>query len=234
MCALDEDDDGSGEDWSERRLNILDTGRLPADGIIAYFDAWAHRLCLFGERPWMQDPRLAEQCDPARSAGVNKLVPTRPSGNNHAWFTHVQDGDPDPVPAGEAALSLLTWHYYGPSGRGSARTVGGTASANMKAGPLRGALSYHPELHPLRDSPGGPPSPGPAGEPYDGPLHVGVGGTARPGRATAPRAGPCSRLTAVSQHALLLIPDPDDENVVTDASSPGPTATGVCRATTRS
>lgn len=218
VCVLDEDDDGSGEDWSERRLNILDAGRLPADGITAYFGAWAHRLCLFGERPWMQDPRLAEQCDPARSAGVNKLVPTRPSGNNHAWFTHVQDGDPDPVPAGEAALSLLTWHYYGPSGRGSARTVGGTASANMKAGPLRGALSYHPEGSTLFETL------------LAGLLHPDpqVSRTTDrcmweweelpdPDAPPPPVQGPCSRLTAVSQHALLLIPDPDDENVVKDA-----------------
>ncbi|MQY15160.1 hypothetical protein SRB5_53380 [Streptomyces sp. RB5] len=219
VTVLDVDDDGSGADWSERRLDILEAGRLPADGIEAYFRTWEHRLDLFDPaRPWMQDPRLADQCDPDRTAGVNKLIPTRASGNNHAWFSHVQDTDPDPVPADEAVLGLLTWHYYGPSGRGSAREVNGERTASMTAGPLRGALSYHPEgttlfetllaglLRPdpdvrrehdlcpweredLPDPAGPPPEP----------------------------QGPCSRLTAVSQHALLLVPDPQNTGMATDA-----------------
>jgi len=218
VCGLDEDDDGSGVDWSERRLGILDSGRMPAGGIAAYFDAWAHRLRLFGEQPWMQDPRLAEQCDPARSAGINKLVPTRPSGNNHAWFTHVQDGAPDPVPAGEAALSLLTWHYYGPSGRGSARTVGGTASANMKAGPLRGVLSYHPEGSTLLETLlAGLLRPDPGVSRLNDRCMWEWEELPDPDAPPPTVQGPCSRLTAVSQHALLLVPDPNDENVVTDA-----------------
>ncbi|OQR59303.1 type I-E CRISPR-associated protein Cse1/CasA [Streptomyces maremycinicus] len=219
VCALDVDDDGSGIDWSERRLAILDQGRLPADGINAYFTAWAHRFDLFDpHRPWMQDPRLAEQCDPARSAGVNKLVPTRSSGNNHAWFSHVQDTAPDPVPADEAALSLLTWHYYGPSGRGSARTVNGQSTASMMAGPLRGSLSYHPEGTTLFESL------------LAGLLRPDVQVRREVDRcmweqqdlpdpaapARAPQ-GPCSRLTAVSQHALLLVPDPHQANTVSDA-----------------
>ncbi len=218
VCGLDEDDDGSGMDWSVRRLEILDSGRLPADGIAAYLDAWAHRLDLFGERPWMQDPRLSEQCDPARSAGVNKLVPTRPSGNNHSWFTHVQDGAPDPVPAGEAALSLLTWHYYGPSGRGSARTVGGKASANMKAGPLRGALSYHPVGSTLFETLlAGLLRPDPHVRRAQDRCMWEWDELPDPDAPPPPVLGPCSRLTAVSQHALLLVPDPNNEHVVSDA-----------------
>ncbi|WP_309248428.1 type I-E CRISPR-associated protein Cse1/CasA [Streptomyces sp. MNP-20] len=219
VCALDVEDDGSGIDWSERRLDILEAGRLPAEGIDAYFAAWAHRFDLFDPvRPWMQDPRLAEQCDPARSAGVNKLVTTRASGNNHSWFGHVQDADPDPVSAGEAALSLLTWHYYGPAGRGSARKVNGESTASMMAGPLRGSLSYHPEGTTLFASLlAGLLRPDPRVRretdrcPWEQPDLPDPAGPAR-----APQ-GPCSRLTAVSQHALLLVPDPHRPDTVSDA-----------------
>ncbi|MEI5100874.1 type I-E CRISPR-associated protein Cse1/CasA [Streptomyces sp. PmtG] len=219
VCALDVEDDGSGTDWSERRLDILEAGRLPADGIDAYFAAWAHRFDLFDPaRPWMQDPRLAQQCDPARSAGVNKLVTTRSSGNNHSWFGHVHDADPDPVPADEAVLNLLTWHYYGPSGRGSARKVNGESTASMMAGPLRGSLSYHPEGTTLFASLlAGLLRPAPQVRretdrcPWEREDLPDPGGP-----ASAPQ-GPCSRLTAVSQHALLLVPDPHHPDTVSDA-----------------
>ncbi|MDT0407739.1 MULTISPECIES: type I-E CRISPR-associated protein Cse1/CasA [Streptomyces] len=217
VCALDED--GSEADWSERRLDVLAAGRFPEAGIDAYFGTWGHRLRLFDpERPWMQDPRLATECDPARSAGVNKLVVTRPSGNNHSWFTHVQDAVPDPVPAGEAALNLLTWHYYGPAGQGSSRTVGSKTSASMKAGSLRGALSYHPEGVTL--------------------FETLLAGLLRPDHTVRREAdlcawerdalpdpdgeppvvnGPCGRLTGTSQHALLLVPNPADPGSAKDA-----------------
>ncbi|MGW2822100.1 type I-E CRISPR-associated protein Cse1/CasA [Streptomyces sp. NPDC001443] len=219
VCGLDEAADGSGEDWSDRRFTVLDAGRLPAAGIAAYFDKWAHRMRLFdATRPWMQDPRLAEQCDPKRSAGVNKLVPTRPSGNNHAWFTHVQDEDPEPIPAAEAALSLLTWHYYGPSGRGSARTVNGTATASMKAGPLRGALSYHPEGASLFETLlAGLIRPEPQVRRSQDRCMWEWEELPDPDAAPPAVQGPCSRLTAVSQHALLLVSAGDDSGSVTDA-----------------
>ncbi|MEU6534570.1 type I-E CRISPR-associated protein Cse1/CasA [Streptomyces sp. NPDC047000] len=219
VCGLDEDDDGSGEDWSERRFAVLDAGRLPVDGIAAYFGEWSHRMRLFDTaRPWMQDPRMVEQCDPQRSAGVNKLVTTRPSGNNHAWFTHVQDEDPDPVPAGEAVLSLLTWHYYGPSGRGSARTVNGKATASMKAGPLRGALSYHPEGGSLFETLlAGLIRPEPHVRRAQDRCMWEWEHLPDPDAAPPAVQGPCSRLTAVSQHALLLVPDPGDVGSVKDA-----------------
>lgn len=219
VCALDVADDGSGRDWSERRLDILDAGRLPADGIDAYFSNWAHQLDLFDPvRPWMQDPRLAQECDPARSAGVNKLVPTRASGNNHAWFSKVQDADPDPVPASEAALNMLTWHYYGPSGRCSARTVNGRSAASMTAGPLRGALSYHPEGATLFESLlAGLLRPDPQVRREQDRCMWEWEDLPDPDAAPPVPAGPCSRLTAVSQHSLLLVPDPDSPQTVSDA-----------------
>ncbi len=89
-----------------------------------YFARFADRFDLFhAERPWMQDPRLTVQCDPDRTAGVNKLVTGRPGGNNHAWFEHVSASRPVQPEAGQAVLDLLVWLYYGPSGRCSTRTV---------------------------------------------------------------------------------------------------------------
>ncbi|WP_405634307.1 type I-E CRISPR-associated protein Cse1/CasA [Streptomyces sp. NBC_00056] len=219
VCGLDEEGDGSGEDWSSRRLAVLDEGRISEAGIDAYFTQWAHRMDLFDpDRPWMQDPRLAEQCDPARSAGVNKLVITRPSGNNHTWFTHVQDDAPDPVAAAEAVLNLLTWHYYGPSGRGSARTVNADSSASMKAGPLRGALSYHPEGSTLFETLlAGLICPAPQVRRETDRCMWEWDELPDPDAAPSAVQGPCSRLTAVSQHALLLVPDPKDSGLVTDA-----------------
>ncbi|MGW7045127.1 type I-E CRISPR-associated protein Cse1/CasA [Streptomyces avermitilis] len=168
----------------------------------------------------MQDARLAGQCHGGNTAGVNKLIVTRPAGNAHAWFRHGSDARPDLPSAAEAVLSLLVWHYYGPSGRCSAREVNGvkTASASATAGPLRTALSCHPEGDTLFET-----------------LLAGLvppGVTVRrsfdlcpwereelpdPDAAPPLPCGPCSRLTACSQHALLLVPDENSPGLVRDA-----------------
>ncbi|MEU2159333.1 type I-E CRISPR-associated protein Cse1/CasA [Streptomyces sp. NPDC019396] len=93
----------------------------------------------------IEDP----QCDPDKTAGANKLILTRPSGNNHSWFTHGSDARPQPVTTSQAVLKLLGWHYDGPSGRWSSREVGRVRSASAGAGPLRTTLSYHPERRTL-------------------------------------------------------------------------------------
>ncbi|MGA4867246.1 type I-E CRISPR-associated protein Cse1/CasA [Streptomyces lavendulocolor] len=213
------DEAGPG-DWADRRLDVLAEGRLPARGIEEYFGRYRERFFLYdpvGGRPWMQDARLAAQCDPDKTAGVNKLVVTRPAGNNHAWFRHGSDAAPDLPTASQAVLSLLVWHYFGPSGRCSAREVNGISSASATAGPLRTALSYHPEGDTLFTT-----------------LLAGLAPPPRtvrrkddqcpwerdelPDPDTAPQAppGPCARLTACSQHALLLVPH-DDGQLVQDA-----------------
>jgi CRISPR system Cascade subunit CasA len=220
VTGLDEAPPGT-PDWGDRRLDILDEGRLSQKGIDGYLAKVHDRFFVFdpvGGRPWMQDARLAEQCDPSNTAGVNKLVVTRPAGNNHAWFGHVNAAAPQKPDVADAVLNLLVWHYYGPSGRCSSREVGGVKSASATAGPLRTALSYHPEGDTL--------------------LQTLLAGLVRPGAAVrraedrcpwewdalpdpekAPRApvGVCSRLTACSQHALLLVPDPDNPGLVADA-----------------
>ncbi|MEU9146567.1 type I-E CRISPR-associated protein Cse1/CasA [Streptomyces sp. NPDC048349] len=208
--------DAGGADWNERREDVLDEGHLPArlaggqGGVEGYFTHWRQRFFVFdpaGGRPWMQDARLARQCDPANTAGVNKLIVTRPAGNNHAWFRHGSDARPDLPTVPEAVLNLLVWHYWGPSGRCSSREVAGVKTASGTAGPLRTALSYHPE-----------------GDSFFETLLAGLmppRSSDRPERDLCPweweelpdpdalpplLQGPCSRLTARSRHALLLVP----------------------------
>lgn len=131
------------DEWLERRVDVLDRGCFREEDIDAYFAAHPGRFDLYDpSRPWMQDPRLREQC-PKRS-GVNKLVWGRPAGNNPVWLGHHIDSDPAPVTSAEAAWSLLAWLYYGPSGRCSSRTVEETSEANVTAGPLRRVVSFHP------------------------------------------------------------------------------------------
>ncbi|WP_315903824.1 type I-E CRISPR-associated protein Cse1/CasA [Streptomyces sp. BK340] len=221
VTGLDEAKEGP-DDWLLMREEVLAEERLPQKAIESYFARYRERFFLFapepGGRPWMQDPRLRDQCDAASTAGVNKLVVTRPAGNNHSWFRHASDARPDSATASEAVLNLLTWHYYGPSGRCSAREVNGATSASAKAGPLRTSLSYHPEGDTLFET-----------------LLAGLVPPARevdaerdlcpweweelPDPDGPPPAvvGPCSRLTAGSMHALLLVPDPDEGDRVRDA-----------------
>ena len=214
------DEAGPG-DWGERRLELLDRRELPQKGLEEYLGRYHDRFYLYdseGGRPWMQDARLATQCDAKKTAGVNKLIVTRSSGNNHAWFRHDNDACPDLPTAAEAALNLLVWHYYGPSGRCSAREVNGKRTASATAGPLRTALSYHPVGDTLFET-----------------LLAGLvppEATVRRGEDQCPwewealpdpddappvPSGPCSRLTACSQHALLLVPDDDNPELVRDA-----------------
>ncbi|MFI2673738.1 type I-E CRISPR-associated protein Cse1/CasA [Streptomyces albidoflavus] len=218
VTGLDEEDPG---DWSGRRLEVLEAGRLPAQGIAAYFDRWAHRFLLHdaeGGRPWMQDSRLAQQCDAQNTAGVNKLTLSRASGGNHSWWVHTQDSSPVPLDAGEAVLNMLGWHFYGPSGKGSSRDVNGLKTNSMKAGPLRGAMSYHPEGQSLFVSLlAGLLRPQAAVRreedlcPWERPD------LPDPDAVPPALSGPCSRLTAVSHHAVLLLPDHQEQHKVGDA-----------------
>ncbi|MFI8963076.1 type I-E CRISPR-associated protein Cse1/CasA [Streptomyces sp. NPDC053493] len=211
------DEAGPG-DWTDQRIDVLEEGHFPAGRVEEYLTRWRGRFFLYdpaGGRPWMQDARLADQCDPGNTAGVNKLVVTRPAGNNHAWFRHGHDAAPDLPTSAQATLNLLAWHYYGPSGRCSVRDVGGEKTASVTAGPLRTALSYHPEGENLFET-----------------LLAGLVRPARtvrrqddlcpwerddlPDPAAPPQlpCGPCSRLTACSQHALLLVPDHDGKHTL--------------------
>ncbi|WP_116209906.1 type I-E CRISPR-associated protein Cse1/CasA [Streptomyces olivoreticuli] len=208
------------DDWHEDRYAILDTGRFSPQDVSSYFDSGsrAGRFRLFDpDRPFLQDPRLATECD--KSAGVNKLVTTRPSGSNHSWFQHAADARPAPVEPAEAFLHLLVWRYYGPSGRCSSRSVRGVKEANSTAGPLRTALSYHPLGENLFETLlAGLAEPDPS-RIYDPdtdlcpwerdelPDPLSVKGVV---------TGPLSSLTARTQHAVFLVPD-DTGTMVRDA-----------------
>lgn len=131
------------EEWGDRQAEVLETGRFDPAAVEKYFARYAGRFDLFdGVRPWLQDPRLREQCK--SSSGVNKLVLSRPAGNNQVWFNHVTALNPLPIPADEAVFHLLTQLYYGPSGQCTPRAVNGVTAGNSKAGPLRRTISYHP------------------------------------------------------------------------------------------
>ncbi|MFE0200486.1 type I-E CRISPR-associated protein Cse1/CasA [[Kitasatospora] papulosa] len=221
VCGLDEAKEGP-DDWVERRDDVLQAGMFDQEAVEEYVARYYNRFFLLdareGGRPWMQDPRLAGQCDSGKTAGVNKLIMTRPSGNNHSWFQHHSDAQPDPPTASEVVLSLLGWHYYGPSGRCSAREVNGVKSASAGAGPLRTALSYHPDGDTLFET-----------------LLAGLVPPKReveakqdlcpweweelpdPDGPPPAATGPCSKLTAGSVHALLLVPNEDDRSRVGDA-----------------
>ncbi|MFD0260121.1 type I-E CRISPR-associated protein Cse1/CasA [Kitasatospora indigofera] len=212
VTRLDEADDqssGRPEPWARRRRKIVQQGHLDPAAVEKYMDKYRDRFFLFGgQRPWLQDPRLAAECDPANTAGVNKLIVNRPSGNNHAWFRHVSPNTPDLPEAAEAVLHLLVWHYYGPSGRCSTRTSGTTAAANALAGPLRSTLSYHPEGESLFETLlAGLPEPGERVRRESDLCPWEWERLPDPAGAPPGVEGLCSGLTARSQHALLLVPD---------------------------
>ncbi|MBP2477612.1 CRISPR system Cascade subunit CasA [Crossiella equi] len=202
------------QEWLDQRLDLLDQGHFDPEDIEAYCGKHAGAFDLFGPRPWMQEPTLRQQC-PAPS-GINKLVFGRPTGSNQVWFGHFTDARPEPVPTPEAIQHLLIQHYYGPSGRCTARKAGDGQLANSTKGILRSTLSYHPVGDTLFESLLlGLPSPGddPGGQPDDlcpwertqplDPL----------GRPPYP-SWPGGLLTGRSRHAVLLLPDATGANVI--------------------
>lgn len=195
--------------WVDRRYEVLDAGCFDPGDVAAYFARYPDRFRLYDPRwPFLQDRRLAEQC--GKPAGVNKLIVTRPSGNNHSWHEHCLDERPEPPDSAEAALHLLIWRYYGPSGRCSARTVGDIKAANVAAGPLRSALSYHPEGATLFETLlVGLPEPGASVCPEEDLCPWEWSELPNPVEAPGVVKGVCSGLTARSQHAVLLVPDAD-------------------------
>ncbi|WP_327024160.1 type I-E CRISPR-associated protein Cse1/CasA [Micromonospora sp. NBC_01739] len=203
-----------GEAWRKRQEQVLDEGAFGRDDVEGYFSKFRDRFDLFDPlRPWMQDPRLADQCP--KSSGVNKLVFDRPAGNTQVWFGHHTDADAAAVNADEAAWYLIAQLYYGASGRCSSREVAGQKFANSNAGPLRGTMSYHPLGENLFESlvVGVPPRQSGQGDgpdlcPWERdelPDPLGV---------PWPASWPGGALTGRARHAVLLVPDATGEAVV--------------------
>ncbi|MHA4816086.1 type I-E CRISPR-associated protein Cse1/CasA [Streptomyces aculeolatus] len=207
LTGLD-DPDLSLDEWHERRTGLLASGRgLKAQDVHDYFDAAVWDL-YDPHRPFLQDPRLAEQC--THTSGINKLVFGRPAGNNLSWLSVHTDTAPRPVPSDEAFWHLLIQHYYGAAGRCTSRAAGPHTSGRATAGPLRSTLSFHPQgatlletllLHqfPYRGGPRRPPDACPWQE------------AAPPDPVNPPPAvtWPKRLLTGRSRHAVLLVPNAD-------------------------
>ncbi|MGW7029182.1 type I-E CRISPR-associated protein Cse1/CasA [Streptomyces xanthophaeus] len=199
------------EEWEVRFDALLAEGRFDPDVVHAYFDRWLHRFDLFdGERPFLQDPRLAEEC--SRQAPPGRLVMPRPSGANQPWLDRTPQDEP--VPAGEALGWLLAWRGYGPSGLGAQRRHGDVNSKNMKAAPLRALVSFHPLGESLFSSlvlscppPSGSVVPGADLAPWE---RDGLEDPLVP----AAVSGPVSLLTGRSTHHVLLAGS-DDGSAVT-------------------
>ncbi|WP_181764128.1 type I-E CRISPR-associated protein Cse1/CasA [Streptomyces albidus (ex Kaewkla and Franco 2022)] len=213
VTGLDEARKGR-DDWLDRRNEVLDSG-IEAQRVDDYLSSHAESFDLFGSRPFLQDPRLAQECP--KTAGVNKLLFGRSAGNNHSWFGHHRDEAPHAPKASEAALHLLMWLYYGPSGRCGTRIVEQTSAADVSAGPLRSSLSFHPEGSSLLQTLLAglvPPEISDRAETDLCPWEL----NELPDPLSAPESGsgPCSRLTSGWQHAVLLVPDAGGE-MVTDA-----------------
>ncbi|PGH46930.1 type I-E CRISPR-associated protein Cse1/CasA [Streptomyces sp. Ru87] len=203
VTGLDEARKGR-DDWLDRRNDVLEAG-FDSDRVDAYLEPLHHRFDLFGEHPFLQDPRLAEECP--KPAGVNKLVFGRPAGNNHVWFGHHRDADPQPLHPEEAVLHLLMWLYYGPSGRCGTRNVGQTSAADVSAGPLRSSLSYHPEGSCLLETLlAGLVAPTTTDRADSDLCPWEVQALPDPLNPEKPGEGVCSRLTGGWQHAVLLVP----------------------------
>lgn len=129
--------------WQQHRLALLNSlGAGFAPERVDQVLGTGADFTLFGSRPFLQDPRLAEECK--STSGVGKFAWTRVAGANQVFLSHDRDDAPVPVPASEAVWHLLAWMYYGPSGRCTARKVGATDKADTGAGPLRRTLSVHP------------------------------------------------------------------------------------------
>ncbi|MGW1901686.1 type I-E CRISPR-associated protein Cse1/CasA [Streptomyces hirsutus] len=214
VTGLDDPEMPAGEWAAHRRALLKSPDGFDPDAVHRYFDAYTWNL-FCRDRPFLQDPRLAVQCE--ERAGVNKLVFGRTEGNNLAWLTPHTDTDPQPVPTEQALWHLLIHHFYGAAGMWSVRTVNKQRISKAKAGPLRSTLSFHPLGRTLYETLlAGLPKPTgdwpgivdycPWEEPHlPDPL------------ATPPSVTwPGRLLTGRSNHAVLLVPTPDGRHV-TDA-----------------
>ncbi|MFJ4031491.1 type I-E CRISPR-associated protein Cse1/CasA [Streptomyces griseoluteus] len=211
ISGLD-DPDMPAEQWHDTRRRLLAQGRFDEPAVNSYLDKWIWEL-FHPTRPFLQDPALARQC--TKTSGVNKLVFGRPAGNNLAWLSVHTDTRPQPVPAAQAAWHLLLWHYYGPSGTCSSRTVGATTAGQLRAGPLRGALSFHPQGHTLFETLllSQTPYRG-LGQSEEDLCPWEEAGPPDPLRPPAEITWPGRLLTARSRHALLLVADPNHRHAV--------------------
>lgn len=217
ITGLD-DPDLSADEWLGLRCAALErSGGFLPEAVSGYFDApgRADRFGLFDPlRPFLQDLALADQCE--KRAGVNKLA-SRAAGNNPVWWGPFADTDPRPLPADQAAWYVLVQHFYGPSGRCSARTIDAESEANSMAGPLRKTISFHPLGRNLYESLlAGLPRLTQDAPDEDDLCPWEEDQPPDPRKRPAPVTWPGRLLTGRSRHALLLVAGADGRTV-TDA-----------------
>ncbi|MFJ2651580.1 type I-E CRISPR-associated protein Cse1/CasA [Streptomyces sp. NPDC087420] len=202
--------------WNERRNELLTrAGGFDADAVDAYFEKYCFEV-FDPLRPWMQDPRLSEECP--KPSGVNSLVFGRPAGNNLAWMSSHHDRAPIPLPTGEALQHLLIHHYYGAAGGCGSRTAGTLTRHRTAAGPLRTTVSFHPLGRTLYETLlvglakfTGDEQEEPDHCPWEEPR------LPDPQAPLRPATWPGRRLTGFNRHAVLLVPGDDGGATVRDA-----------------
>ncbi|MFI0772764.1 type I-E CRISPR-associated protein Cse1/CasA [Streptomyces sp. NPDC021218] len=200
--------------WNRHRSELLGrTDGFDTDAVNTYFEKYSFDV-FDPLRPWMQDPRLREQC--AKPSGINTLVFGRPAGNNLAWLSPHHDQAAMPLPTGEALQHLLIHHYYGASGGCTSRTAGTLTCPRAAAGPLRGTVSFHPLGRTLYETllAGIPKFTAdeqsePDHCPWEEPQ------LPDPQAPLPPATWPGRRLTGMNRHSVLLVPG-DDASTVTN------------------
>lgn len=80
----------NSDEWSDGRDELLRQGELDPNTVNGYFDKYRGRCDLFHpEYPFLQDPRLAQQCRNSQgelvASGVNKLVLGRAARQAFVW-----------------------------------------------------------------------------------------------------------------------------------------------------
>lgn len=208
-------DEGEFDTWHDRRQDALDLKHFDSDRVRRCFDRDPDRWDLLDtERPWLQDPRLAEQC--GKASGINKLVFGRAAGNSQPWHIHHTDAQPRPVAVEDAPWHLLAQLGYGPSGRCTARAVGTVKEANTTAGPLRSTLSFHPVGATVFESLlAGLPALA-SGEPQEADVAPWEADSLPDPLGPPTRPAGYAALVGRFQHAVLLVPSADGATV-TDA-----------------
>ncbi|WP_052428539.1 type I-E CRISPR-associated protein Cse1/CasA [Actinopolyspora erythraea] len=205
------------ESWKKQRRLVLDKAEFDPNDVNEYFDRDPDAWNLFdSDRPWLQDPRLAEQ---AKRVGINRLDPTRPPENSPVWFQHAHVGHSPAISTPQAILWLLVHSFYGSGGTGGTRTIGEISNQHMSSGPLRAALSHFPLGRNLFETLVlGVPAPNTDPEESETP-----GSDLAPWeRSELPDplgqppavTWPAGLLLGRSRHALLLHPDEDGSHVI--------------------
>lgn len=196
----------TADDWADRRRQVLKSGHLDPGDVDGYLDRHDGRWDLFHPaRPWLQDPRLAEQAE-AKSA--NALDPTRPGDNSPIWWRHTHRHRAPAIPVAQALQWLLLHHYYGSGGAGGVRRVNGTGDQYMSAGPLRSTVSFYP-LGPslFHTLVAGLPAPATVPNPTGVDVAPWEADQLHDPLSNPPAATwPAGLLVGQSRHALLLIP----------------------------